>query len=60
MPFYTALHRDEYLISGESLDAVLAFVAESAFTSRGCQPFRSANRRRRCETMKGASVSRVT
>jgi hypothetical protein len=28
MPFYTALHRDEFLVSGARLDAVLAFVAD--------------------------------
>jgi hypothetical protein len=28
MPFYTALHRDEFLFSDASLDAVLAWVAE--------------------------------
>jgi hypothetical protein len=28
MPFYTALHRDEFIFSAASLDAVLAFVAD--------------------------------
>ena len=28
MPFYTALHRDEFIFSDASLDAVLAFVAD--------------------------------
>ena len=28
MPFYTALHRDEFIFSDASLEAVLAFVAD--------------------------------
>jgi hypothetical protein len=28
MPFYTALHRDEFLFADASLDTVLAFVAD--------------------------------